>query len=82
MLYCFQLAGTLLQKTVAECGPAAHSLHVKKNSGHKQGGPSAAPSVQSKRACEEETDDNDAEAEASQLMHSSKVSAHSKTTTG
>jgi hypothetical protein len=77
MLYCFQLADTLPRKTVAECGPAAHSLRAKKNSGHKRGGPSAAASVQSKRAREEETDDDDAEASASQLTHSSKVPARS-----
>ena len=77
MLYCFQLAGTLPRKTVAERGPAAHSLRAKKNSGHKRGGPSAVPSVQSKRAREEETDDDDAEASAPQLTHSSTVPARS-----
>ena len=62
---------------MAEHGPAAHSLCAKKNSGRKRGGPSAAPSVQSKRAREEETDDDDAKAEVSQSMHSSKVPARS-----
>ena len=30
MFYCFQLASILPRKTVAECGPAAHSLHANK----------------------------------------------------
>ena len=77
MLYCFQLAEILPRRTVAKHGPAAHSLCAKKNSGHKRGGPSAAPSVQSKRAREEETDDDDAEASAPQLTHSSTVPARS-----
>ena len=76
MLYCFQLASILPRKTVAECGPAAHSLRAKKKTVRKQGGPSAAPSpppapsVQSKRSHVEEVDD-EAGVPASQLMHSS-----------
>ena len=42
MLCCFQLASILLCKTVAKCGPAAHSLCAKKKTVHKWGGPSAA----------------------------------------
>ena len=82
MLYCFQLASILPHKTVAERGPAAHSLRVKKKTVRKQGGPSAAPSplptpsVQSKRAHVEEVDD-EAGVPASQLMHSSNAQVHS-----
>ena len=42
---------------------------------HKQGDPSATASIQSKRAHEEEADDDDANPSASQSMHSSKVPA-------
>jgi hypothetical protein len=37
---CFQLASILPRKTVAERGPAAHSLRAKKKTARKQGGPS------------------------------------------
>jgi hypothetical protein len=62
MLYCFQLASILPHKTVAKHSPAAHSLHAKKKTVCKRGGPSATPSppstssVQSKRAHVEEVD--------------------------
>ena len=45
MFYCFQLASILPRKTVAECGPAAHSLRANKKTVYKRGGPSAAPSL-------------------------------------
>ena len=61
---------------MAECGPA-RSVHAKKNSVRKQGGPSAAlahvSSVQSKRARVEDADDNDADASESLSMQPPKV---------
>ena len=61
---------------MAEHGPA-RSVHAKKNSVHKQGGPSAThahvSSVRSKRARIEDADDNDANASESQSMQPPKV---------
>ena len=61
---------------MAERGPA-RSVHAKKNSVRKQGGPSTAPahvsSVQSKRACVEDADVDDADALESQSMQPPKV---------
>ena len=83
MPYSFQLASVLPRKTVAERGPAAHSLHAKKKSARKRCGPSAAapspppiPSVQPKRAHVEEAGDEAGDS-VPQPTHSSKAPVRS-----